>query len=87
MPLTSLASSAGLPVEQVDGLLEGLVGGGVAQKLGMAALILQDFLDGDVKPAMATRLGLPREEARELRDHLGREGAIGLLVGLLIERG
>lgn len=86
MSLTSLASSTGLPVEQVDALLEGSVGGGVAQKIGTAALIVQDFIDGEVKPAMATELGLPLEEARELRASLGREGAVGLVVGLLVER-
>lgn len=86
MAMDALAAQAGVPVEQAEALVDGLVGGGVAQKLGMAVLIVQDFIDGDVKPAMATELGLPPEEAKALRERLGREGAVGLVVGLLLER-
>lgn len=86
MSLDDLADRTGLPAEQVDGLLEGLVGGGVAQKLGTGALIVQDFVEGNVKPAMGALLGISHQEAGELRKRLGREGAIGLIVGLLLGR-
>lgn len=86
MTLENMAAETGVPLEQAEALADGLVGGGVAQKLGTAVLIVQDFIDGDVKPAMATELGLSLDGAKALRDRLGREGSIGLVVGLLLER-
>ena len=65
-------------------LLRGHVNLSVAIKLGVLVSSLQDFIDGRANIGVAQLLGTLVSDAQELRNRIGREGAIGLVVGLCI---
>ena len=46
---------------------------------------LQRFIAGDVSMSMALALGMLKPQAQELRDQVGPEGAIGIIVGRLTQ--
>lgn len=48
---------------------------------------LQRFITGEVSMSMAYALGMLQPQAQELRDLMGSEGAIGIIVGSLCRRG
>lgn len=83
MSLVGAKNRAGLPANSLEELLAGKASVPLSQGVGAAHNLVQDFLDGDVKPGMASALYLPLAQAQELRDRLGPEGARGFLLGLL----
>jgi hypothetical protein len=72
-------------VEQADleKLLAGQASVGIARKLGVIRMDLQRFIGGEVSMSMALTLGMLKPQAQELRDQVGPEGAIGIIVGRL----
>ena len=46
---------------------------------------LQRFIAGEVSVSMALALGMLKPQAQELRDQVGPEGAIGIIVGRLTQ--
>jgi hypothetical protein len=80
--LYSIASSMGLEQSELEKLLAGRAGVGLAKKLGVSRMDLQRFISGEVSLSMAYALGMPEPQAQALRDHVEREGAIGILIGV-----
>jgi hypothetical protein len=78
----SIASSMGLAQSELEKLLAGRAGVGLAKKLGVTRMDLQRFISGEVSLSMAYALGMPQPQAQALRDHVEREGAVGILVGI-----
>ena len=67
---------------ELEKLLSGQAGVGLANKLGVRRINLQRFVSGEVSLSMASALGMPQAQAQTLRDHVGREGAMGILIGV-----
>jgi len=78
----NIASSVGLEQSELENLLSGRAGVGLAKKLGVIRMDLQRFISGEVSLSMAYALRMPQPQAQALRDHVGREGAVGILIGL-----
>ncbi len=78
----NIASSIGLAESELEKLLAGRAGVGIAKKLGVTRMDLQRFISGEVSLSMAYTLGLPQPQAQALRDHVEREGAVGILIGI-----
>jgi hypothetical protein len=56
---------------------------GLAMKVGVTPTDIQDFIKGSANYGMTKRLGLPiQSAASELAKLCGREGAIGIVMGL-----
>jgi plasmid maintenance system antidote protein VapI len=77
----NIASSMGLAQSELERLLAGRASVGLAKKLGVIRMDLQRFISGEVSLSMAYALGMPQPQAQALRDHVGREGAVGILIG------
>ena len=66
-------------------LIRGDVPDAVAQKIGGTnAQALQHFVDGGSSLGLAARLKCSEGAIQQLRNTIGREGAIGLLLGLCV---
>ena len=78
----NIASSMGLAQSELEELLAGRAGVGLAKKLGVTKMDLQRFISGEVSLSMAYALGMPQPQAQALRDHVERGGAVGILVGV-----
>lgn len=83
MNLVGIASKAGVSVECLEDLInkgEGSVR--LANRIGTTRANITKFIEGTVSPGIAGALGTHRKNAQDLRDKIGREGAIGLVIGL-----
>jgi hypothetical protein len=81
----SIADRAGVYLDDLDCLLRGEATARVANRLGVTMADIEDFIKGSASAKMASRLGVgPMSAADELARMAGREGAIGILIGLLI---
>ncbi|HLH57105.1 MAG TPA: hypothetical protein VKY92_26235 [Verrucomicrobiae bacterium] len=80
-----VAERAGVYLDDLDSLLRGRATANVANRLGVSMSDVEDFVKGSASAAMTRRLGLNTiSAADELAKTVGREGAIGLVIGLLI---
>jgi len=85
MSLMDIALRTGLPLIDIEDLVQGTVTDSVAERLGVAQLALQEFVSHQQASAkVAHRLGMSMAAAEELAQSLGREGAVGLVLGLLL---
>jgi hypothetical protein len=81
------AEQVGISEAAFERLLRGDVPEAVAQRIGgTTAQALQRFVDGGISTGLATRLKCSEPAIQQLRDALGRPGAIGLLLGLCVPR-
>jgi hypothetical protein len=83
MSLFGVASSMGVAESELEKLLAGQASVGIANKLGVSRMDLQRFIAGDVSMSMAYAIGWLQPQAQELRDRMEREGAVGVIVGVL----
>ncbi len=60
---------------------------GLASTIGTTSTNITKFINGRASPAIAQALGTTTTNAQLLRDDIGREGAIGLIIGLACGRG
>ena len=67
-------------------IADGEVSSGLALRIGSPREPLQEFVNGVASGSIARVLGTTVEGAQLLRDELGRDGAVGLLLGLAHER-
>ncbi|MBZ5559442.1 MAG: hypothetical protein LAO77_19395 [Acidobacteriia bacterium] len=80
-----IARQIGLSPVAFQRLVGGDVPETVAEKVGAStALALQRFVDGDTSIAIAERLKCSEVAVQKLRDAIGRQGAIGLIIGLCV---
>jgi len=78
-----IAEQLGITPLAFERLVRGEVPEVVADKIGdSTAEALQRFVEGEASIAVAVRLNCSEAALQELRDALGRQGAIGLLIGL-----
>ncbi|MFZ0962297.1 MAG: hypothetical protein WAO35_15470 [Terriglobia bacterium] len=79
------AEAAGVNLGDLDFLLKGKATGNVADRLGVAIGDVEGFIRGSASFAMTKRLGLTAVSAAdELAQAAGTQGAIGILIGLLL---
>jgi hypothetical protein len=84
MKHVSLATRFGLTLFDLSELLKGQVTVAVAARLGVTAGDVKAFIDGRADAAMTKRLGLDTmATTTDLATSMGRESAIGFLVGIL----
>lgn len=84
MSLIGIAENMGVTTGALDELIGGSVPVGVATRLGATTLSLQEFVDGGSSVGLAERIGCTLRAVEDLRKAIGREGAIGVLIGLCI---
>ena len=83
MNVVGIAEQLGMTPVAFERLVRGDVPDVVADKIGdTTAGALQRFVEGESSVAIAVRLNCSEAAVQELRDALGRQGAIGLLIGL-----
>jgi hypothetical protein len=83
MSFAGIASSAGTTVSSVEELLRSGSGSpGLAATIGSTPASITGFINGQVSADIAAALGTTPGAAQELRNRIGREGAIGLIIGL-----
>ena len=83
MNLVGIASRAGVNTACLENLInkgEGSIR--LANRIGTSRANITKFIEGTVSPGIAAALGTSREHAQDLRDKIGREGAIGIIIGL-----
>ncbi len=86
MSTFSIAIKTGLLTNNVINLLNGDADVGTASKLGVMRFSLQEFLNGKANISMASKLGLMTSDLQLLLDIIGKQGAIGLIIGLLMKK-
>ncbi len=79
-----IANSVGIGLAGLDELLAGKAPNTIASKLGTATEIVQKFIDGHATAAMANVFHTDLPATQELRDLIGKQGAIGVLLGLCL---
>lgn len=83
MSYTGIASRIGTTSANIEKLIRNGEGSpGLASAIGTTSSNLTDFVDGRASPGIASALGTTTTNAQHLRDTIGREGAIGLILGL-----
>lgn len=85
MSILSIAMRAGLMTHNLNNLFKGKADIGIASKIGIITSSLQEFLDGQANISMANKLGLMTSDLQLLLDSIGRDGAIGLILGLIMK--
>ena len=86
MGLYSIASGMGVYESDLKKSLNGQASYGVASKLNVYQSDLQKFLDGQASYNLASRIGTYESDLQTLLNKAGKEGAIGIIVGMLLEQ-
>ena len=88
MSLTGIASTAGTTTSSIEKLInDGTGSAGLASSIGTTSSSITNFVNGQASAGIASALGTTTSSAQELRDLIGRDGAIGLIIGLACGRG
>ena len=83
MSFAGIAASAGTTVSGIDQLIRhGSGSPGLAATIGSTPGSITSFVNGQASADIAMALGTTAGAAQELRNLIGREGAIGLIIGL-----
>jgi hypothetical protein len=83
MSLIGIASQAGTTSSNIEKLINtGQGSAGLAGQIGTTSSNITNFVKGRASAGIASALGTTTSSAQELRDMIGREGAIGLIIGL-----
>lgn len=83
MSLIGLAGRCDVTSTSLKSLMAGKVPVAVASKLGVTSSSLQKFIDGGTSISLAGKLGILSTNLQEVRNTIGKEGAIGMILGLL----
>lgn len=83
MSLISIAGTCGVTTSNLERLVRGEVTPGVAGKIGITMSSLQTFVDGGTSVGLAGILGTTSSNLQDLRNQIGKQGSIGLIVGLM----
>jgi hypothetical protein len=85
MQHAEIATRAGLHLGDLESLWRGKVTASVASRLGLSMADIEDFIKGSASAAITRRLGFrAMTAAEELARVGGKEGAVGIIVGLLL---
>ena len=83
MSFIGIASQIGTTSTNIEMLINAGHGSpGLASAIGTTSANLTDFINGRASAGIASALGTTTTNAQILRNDLGREGAIGLVIGL-----
>lgn len=83
MSLIGIAGKCGIMSSSLQDLINGKVGISVAGKIGVLSSSLQEFVDGGTSIGLAGKIGITSSSLQELRNLIGKEGAIGLIIGMM----
>lgn len=87
MKHAEIAQRAGVFEGDLDSLVTGQVTAHLAARLGVSMMDVESFIRGDASYDITARLGLDTmSAATELAQTIGRNGAVGVLIGLLLSR-
>ena len=84
MSLIGIASKCGVTSSALQSLIAGKVTVGFVGRLHTTTSSLQTFIDGGTSIGLAARIGCTSSALQELRNCIGQEGAIGLIIGLCV---
>jgi len=83
MSLIGVAVKAGTLSTNLEKLIRsGQGSSGLAARIGTTSSNLTAFVNGTASPGIAHALGTTTSNAQVLRNMIGKEGAIGLIIGL-----
>jgi hypothetical protein len=83
MSLIGIAQKAGTTSSNIQKLIStGQGSPSLAARIGTTTTNITAFVDGRASASIAMALGTTTSNAQYLRDAIGREGAIGLIIGL-----
>lgn len=83
MSFAGIASSAGTTIPGIEQLVRhGSGSPGLAATIGTTPSAINSFVNGQASADIAAALGASSGELQDLRRMIGREGAIGLIIGL-----
>jgi hypothetical protein len=86
MSLLSTATKMGVTTSALQDLINGHVPLSIAAQLGVTASSLQQFIDGSASVSTGRLFSVTSSGAQDLRNQVGKNGAIGLIIGLCIGR-
>lgn len=78
------ARRCGVSSDDIAALLDGETTAGIAARLGVPQKAVRALLDGDLSPGLAQKVGFSADTLLRLRNQIGREGAIGMLIGFML---
>ncbi|MGG0847897.1 hypothetical protein [Peribacillus simplex] len=85
MSLIGISGSMGTTQSNLVNLIrKGRVSPSISGTLNTTASSVEDFINGRASVGIASVLGTTTSTAQDLRNEIGREGAIGLIIGLCI---
>lgn len=73
-------------VSNVKKIIQGEISMEVASRLGVTPNSVTDFINGKVNPSMGMAFGMPSSKLQEIRNCIGREGAIGMVLGMALAK-
>lgn len=83
MSFAGIAATAGTTIPGIEQLVRhGSGSPGLAATIGTTPSAINGFVNGQASADIALALGTGSGELQELRRMIGREGAIGLIIGL-----
>ena len=83
MSYAGIAGKVGTTSSNIEKLLRtGQGSPGLANKIGTTSSNITAFINGKASPSIASALGTTTSNAQQLRDEIGAEGAIGVILGL-----
>ena len=82
----SAAKHFGLEPHNLDNLVSGKADIGTASALGITTTKLQEFLDGTANTDMGVLLHISTAALQDFLYKLGKRGAVGFILGLLIKQ-
>jgi hypothetical protein len=85
MNVVGIANAMGVSMQCVSDLVDGTATVGLSTRIGISEAALQAFIDGQPSPGIATVLGTTESAVDDLREAIGWQGAVGLLMGLAIK--
>ena len=85
MSLLKLASNMGVTTSTLTELINGKVTISIGKQLGCMSSSIQQFVDGGTSQSLASKMGCMSSDLQELRIRIGKQGAIGLVIGLCIK--
>jgi len=86
MSFIGITSRMRITSTAVEELISGNVPIGIGGRLKVTTSSLQKFVDGGTSIGFASVIGCTSSNLQELRNAIGHEGPIGLLIGLCIQR-
>lgn len=84
MSFATIAQKCNINENDLRELIYGNVNIGIEKKLNVPKKSLQNFIYGDVDDEISKKFNLSKDELQFLRYQKGGDGAIGMIIGLLL---